>query len=227
MVPQVDDLLRPHAGAEEAGGFARLGQARIFNGLHTRRPVPSPLHQGIPLAVLGVGQIPQQYLIAAVAFAGIVADELDHPFACRPHLPAGRIMVAELFLRPDLVFQGTPLEAVSHRGQGAALQTLLLQGQPLSVPRGLVDSGDGRHPVILQPAVHDVQVSIGVGVFRPGIREEDQVHRDTVLVQANQKGGAVGTAPVGNHIDALPPPVSCTAAGRRHKSVIASSWCSN
>ena len=110
-------------------------------------------------------------------------------------------MIAELFLRPDLVFQGAPLEAVGDGGQGAALQALLLQSQPLSVPRGLVDHGDGRHPVILQPAVHNVQVGIGVGMLRPGIRKEDQVHRDTVLVQADQKGGAVDTAPVGNHID--------------------------
>ena len=110
-------------------------------------------------------------------------------------------MVAELFLRPDLVFQGTPLEAVGDGGQGAALQTLLFQGQPLSVPRGLIHSGNGRHPVILQPAVHDVQVGIGVGMLRPGIRKEDQVHRDAVLVQADQKGGAVDTAPIGNHID--------------------------
>ena len=227
MVPQIDDFFRPHTGTEKTGGLARLGQARILNGLLTGRPVPSPFHQGIPLAVLLVGQVAQQHLVAAVALAGVVTDELHHPFPGRPYLAAGRVAVAELVLRPDLVFQGTPLETVGHRGQGAALQALLLQGQPLAVPRGLVHSGDGRHPVVLQPAVHDVQVGIGVGMLRPGIRKEDQVHRDAVLVQADQKGGAVDTAPVGNHIDALPPPVSCTAAGRRHKSVIASSWCSN
>ena len=158
VVPKPDDLLRPHAGTEEAGGLARLGQARIFNGLQAGRPVPAPFHQGIPLAVLWVGQVAQQHLVAAVALAGVVADELHHPFPGRPYLAAGRVAVAELVLRPDLVFQGTPLEAVGHRGQGAALQALLLQGQPLSVPRGLVDSGDGRHPVVLQPAVHDVQI---------------------------------------------------------------------
>ena len=178
-----------------------MGKPRIFNGLHTRRPVPSPFHQGIPLAVLGVCQVAQQHLVAAVALAGIVADELHHPLARCPCLLAGQIVIAELFLRPDLVFQGTPLEAVGDGGQGAALQTLLLQGQPLAVPRGLVDSGDGRHPVVLQPSVHDVQVGVGVGMLRPRIRKEDQVHRDTVLVQPDQKGGAVGAAPIGNHID--------------------------
>ena len=40
----------------------------------------------------------------------------------------------------------------------------------------------------------------------PRIRKEDQVHRDTVLVQSDQKGGAVGAAPVRNHIDASSPP---------------------
>ena len=185
MVPQVDDLLRPHTGAEETGGLARLGQARIFNGLLTGRPVPAPFHQGIPLAVLWVGQVPDLNFIASVVLTGVIADELHHPFPGRPYLAAGRVAVAELVLRPDFVFQGTPLEAVGDGGQGAALQALLLQGQPLSVPRGLVDPGDGRHPVVLQPVIHDIQVSIGVGVFRPGIRKEDQVHRDVVPVKAD------------------------------------------
>ena len=43
-------------------------------------------------------------------------------------------------------------------------------------------------------------------MLRPRIRKEDQVHRDTVLVQPDQKGGAVGTTPIGNHIDASSPP---------------------
>ena len=71
---------------------------------------PKPL----PLAVFSVGQVPQQHLVAAVAFARVVADELDHPLARRPRLLTRRVMVAELFLRPDLVFQGTPLEAVGN-----------------------------------------------------------------------------------------------------------------
>ena len=31
----------------------------------------------------------------------------------------------------------------------------------------------------------------------PRIRKEDRVHRDTVLVQPNQKGSAVGASPKG------------------------------
>ena len=38
-------------------------------------------------------------------------------------------------------------------------------------------------------------------MLRPGIRKEDQVYRDMVLVQTDLKGGAVDTAPIGNHID--------------------------
>ena len=52
-----------------------------------------------------------------------------------------------------------------------------------------------------QRSMIDVQIGIGVGMLRPGIRKEDQIHRDAVLVQADQKGGAVDTAPVRNHID--------------------------
>lgn len=35
------------------------------------------------------------------------------------------------------------------------------------------------------------------------IRKQDQVNRDTVLVQPNKKGGAVRTAAIGNNIDML------------------------
>lgn len=60
--------------------------------------------------------------------------------------------------------------------------------------------------MVLQPGIHHLQIGIGVGMLRPRIRKEDQVHRDTVLVQPNQKSGAVGAAPIGNHIDASSPP---------------------
>ena len=77
--------------------------------------------------------------MARLTVTAVSYTHLDVYKRQRPYLAAGRVTVAELVLRPDLVFQGTPLEAVGHRGQGAALQALLLQGQPLAVPRGLVD----------------------------------------------------------------------------------------
>lgn len=60
--------------------------------------------------------------------------------------------------------------------------------------------------MVLQPRIHHLQIGVGMGMLRPRIRKEDQVHRDTVLVQPDQKGGAVGAAPIGNHIDASSPP---------------------
>ena len=104
------------------------------------------------------------------------------------------------------MFQGTPLEAVGDRRKAATLQTFILQRQPFPVTGGLIHSGNGRHPVVLQPGIHHLQIGIGMGMLRPRIRKEDQAHRDTVLVQPDQKGGAVGAAPIGNHIDASSPP---------------------
>ena len=40
------------------------------------------------------------------------------------------------------------------------------------------------------------------------IRKQDQVNRDTVLVQPYKKGGAVRTAAIGNNIDMLASPVT-------------------
>ena len=206
LLPQGGDLVGFHAGAKKTGRFSRLGQPRRLDLPDAIVPCPSPFHQGIPLAVFSVGQVSQQHLVAAVALACVVADELDHPFARRPRLLTGWVMVAELFLRPDLVFQGTPLEAIGNGGKAATLQTFILQRQPFPVTGGLIHSGNGRHPVALQPGIHHLQIGVGVGMLRPRIRKEDQVHRDTVLVQPNQKGGAVGAAPIGNHIDTSSPP---------------------
>lgn len=152
-------------------------------------------------AVLGVGEILQFDLVAAVTFTGIIAYKLDHPFPGGPGSPAERVSVAEPILRSDFVFQRTPLEAVCDGRQGAALQTFLFQGQPLSIPSSLVHSGDGRHPVAFQPIVHDIQIGIGVGMFGPSVGKQNQVYWDVVLMQPNQEGGAVGAAPVGNHVD--------------------------
>ena len=222
MLPQVDDLLRPHTGAEKAGGLSRLRQARRLDRPDTRLPVPAPFHQGIPFAVLRVCQITQKDLIAAVMLASIIADELDYLFPAGPNLTAQRIIVAELFLRSDLVFQRTPLESVGDRGQRAAFQTFILQGQPPAVPCGLIDPCDLRHTVILQPAIHDIQIGVGMGMLAARIRKQDQVNGDTVLMQSNKKGGAVRTAAIGNNIDILTS-INHTAVCRRRKSAAASS----
>ena len=184
MLPQVDDLLGPHTGAEKAGGLSRLRQARRLDRPDTRLPVPAPFHQGIPFAVLRVCQITQKDLVAAVVLASVIADELDHLFPAGPDLTARRIVVAELFLRSDLVFQRTPLEAVGDRGQRAAFQTFILQGQPIAVLCGLIDPCDLRHTVILQPAIHDIQIGVGMGMLAARIRKQDQVNGDRVTAEA-------------------------------------------
>ena len=42
-----------------------------------------------------------------------------------------------------------------------------------------------------------------MGMLTARIRKQDQVNRDTVLMQSNKKGGAVRTAAIGNNIDML------------------------
>ncbi len=42
-----------------------------------------------------------------------------------------------------------------------------------------------------------------MGVLAAGIRKQDELNGDTVLVQPNKKGGAVRTAAIGNNIDML------------------------
>ena len=46
-----------------------------------------------------------------------------------------------------------------------------------------------------------INIKIGVGMFGPSVGKQNQVYRNVVLMQPNQKGGAVGAAPVGNHVD--------------------------
>ena len=42
-----------------------------------------------------------------------------------------------------------------------------------------------------------------MGMLTARIRKQDQVNGDTVLVQPNEKGGAVCTATIGDNIDML------------------------
>ena len=61
-----------------------------------------------------------------------------------------------------------------------------------------------------------------MGMLTARIRKQDQVNRDTVLMQSNKKGGAVRTAAIGNNIDMLTS-ITQTAVCRRRKSAAASS----
>lgn len=62
---------------------------------------------------------------------------------------------------------------------GAYLRKMAIDGYIIQVDTRDIN---GRHPVVLQPAVHHLQIGVGVGMLCPRIRKEDQVHRDTVLV---------------------------------------------
>ena len=61
-----------------------------------------------------------------------------------------------------------------------------------------------------------------MGMLTARIRKQDQVNRDTVLMQSNKKSGAVRTAALGNNIDILTS-INHTAVCRRRKSAAASS----
>ena len=148
-------------------------------------------------------KIIQQYFVAAVMLTCVIANELDHLLPAAPNLAARRIIVAELFLRADLVFQRTPLKTVGNRGQRAAFQTFILQSQTLAVLCGLIDSCDLRHTMFFQPLIHDIQISVGMRMLAARICKQDQINGNVVLVQSNKKGGAVCTASIGNNIDML------------------------
>ena len=75
-------------------------------------PVPAPFHQGIPFAVFGISQIPQQHLFTSVFFSGIIAHKFDHLPSPVSDCPAPWIVVAILILGTNFVFQGTPLIAI-------------------------------------------------------------------------------------------------------------------
>ena len=60
-----------------------------------------------------------------------------------------------------------------------------------------------------------------MGMLAARIRKQDQVNRDTVLVQPNKKGGAVRTAAIGNDIKSSSPPINQKAVCRMRKSATA------
>ena len=133
----------------------------------------------------------------------VIANELDYLLPAAPDLTARGIIVAELFLRADFVFQRAPLKAVGNRGQRATFQTFILQSQTLAVLCGLIDSCDLWHTMFFQPLIHDIQISVGMRMLAARICKQDQINGNMVLVQSNKKGGAVCIASIGNNIDML------------------------
>ena len=66
-----------------------------------------------------------------------------------------------------------------------ALFSIHRGGSPVAffILSGCIDPCDLRHTVILQPAIHDIQIGVGMGMLAARIRKQDQVNGDTVLVQ--------------------------------------------
>ena len=110
-------------------------------------------------------------------------------------------MIAEFFLRPDLVFLGTPLVTVGDGRQGAGAQTLHFKGQPVAAAVVLLYHCDLRHTVSGQPIIHRADELIGVGLFAACVGKQDQVNGNFVLVKSNKDGGAVRAAAKGYDID--------------------------
>ena len=92
-----------------------MGQPSRLNSLDTIFPAPAPFHQGIPLAVFGISQIPQQNLFAPVFLSGIIAHKFDHLPPTFPYCTAPGIVVAILILGTNFMFQRTPFIAIGDR----------------------------------------------------------------------------------------------------------------
>src|SRR5699024_2489691 len=107
-----------HTGAEKAGRFAGQRQPRLLDRPDTIVPRPVPvLDQRVAVLILPIRLVVLFGTLIPFPLPGIVANEPRDPFTCLPHGAALRVMVAELFLRPDLVFLRTPLKSVSDGGQ--------------------------------------------------------------------------------------------------------------
>lgn len=98
---------------------------------------------------------------------------------------------AEFFPGLHLVLLGAFLVSIGDRWQGSGSKAFRLQNQPLAALIYVPYAGNGRHIVLHQPAFHRVKECISVRLFRAGIREEDQLQGNVVLVQPHQQGGGI------------------------------------
>ena len=207
------DLPPLHGRTEEAGGLPRQGEPGFLDGPDAPVPIPAPLHEGVFLLVFLICHIPLPDFLPPLRFSGVIADEPDHPAAAGPDRLAAGVVPAELFLRHDFVLEGALFIAIGDGGEGTGAQAFLLQGEPLPIPGGVPHPGDGRHPVLRQPAAHGIQIGVGVGLLPAGIREEDEVHRDAPLPKSHQHGGAVRSSAVSHHVHPSPPTISACLWG--------------
>src|SRR5699024_3649684 len=109
------DFLALHAGPEEAGRFAGQRQTRLLDCPDTIVPRPVPiLDQRVAVLIFFVRLIEFSGMHIPFPLPGIVTDKPCDPVPGLPHSAAQRVVVTELFLRPDLVLLRTPLKPVSN-----------------------------------------------------------------------------------------------------------------
>ena len=99
------DLLFLHAGAEKAGGLAGQRQTLLLNCGDAVLSRPAPVHKSVDLRILLVGFVVLFSSVLSLLLAHVIADVLEHLLASGPHLPAGRVVVAELLLGSDFVLE--------------------------------------------------------------------------------------------------------------------------
>ena len=127
LLPQRLYLLHFHGGAEEAGAFPWLRKPGPLNYSHALLAGPAPNVERIVFLVLLVRFINGGCVLDAPGLSGIVADELMDALAAGPHILARLVVVAELFLRADLVLEGAALETIGNGWEGPAVDALLFQ----------------------------------------------------------------------------------------------------
>lgn len=96
--------------------FPGFGSPGPLDHAHALLAGPAPFIKRVVLFVLLVHLVDGGGVLDAAGLPGIVADELMDALAAGPHILARLVVVAELFLRPDLVLEGAALEAVGDGG---------------------------------------------------------------------------------------------------------------
>lgn len=139
-------------------------------------------------------------VLDASRFACVVPDEFMYPPPRGPFCPASWVVVAEFFLRADLVLYGTFLEPVCNRRQGSRTQALLFKGQPVPVLVHAINRRDFRQSVFHQPFVEHFDIFVSVRLFRAGVRKQDQVNRDFMQIHSDDHCGAVRSSAERNNV---------------------------
>lgn len=147
--------------------------------------------------ILGVCGIPFHDMSDSAHFTGIVANKFSDTLTPCPCLTTGRVIVAKLVLRCNLVFQGTTFEAVCDGRKCARFQALIFQRQSLTMFIEFLYNCDVRQISLLQPLTNLFDVFVSVRMFCAGVCKQDQINGDFPVYKTNKQGGTVRTASKG------------------------------